>query len=118
MFAIAQDLLLEFGDNITLVEIVPGFYDPTTTEKNDTKTPHDTKAIIENVKDLKMNADGGTRPEIIFDADYKFTFAVDLNIDSLWEIIYNGKLHDIVSINPISTQDKIVLYEAYTRIQK
>ena len=104
--AAAIKLLTDYGDTGTLRQTTIGSYDPNTGERNNTIVDSSIKYLREEVEVIpnqnKGNALGFTS---------KITIQTDKALTTADVIITNGSKQNITSINPISTQDKIIIYE-------
>jgi len=112
LFQSARDVLMKLGDTGTLVNVAQGEYNPQTGDRERTEITETIKYVIENMRgrEVEQNLKGVD--------DALLTFATESDVRADWNIILNdGRKCFIRTLNKVSANDKIVIYQAIVRIQ-
>jgi len=106
MIGIAVDLIDQFGDSVTLQKVEIQGYNPHTHKNDEVVTDIPAKGVRDSIKA------GEVLEGVIRITDSKITMYAEVdNIDESWTI--DGC--NIIAINKIGFQDKLVIYDAFVR---
>jgi hypothetical protein len=109
MYQIAVDLINQYGDDAVLEKIVLGTYNPSIGERPETITSYNTKVIQENFSYNDIQSG------LIESGDQLVSISIDQPITPQDRIQIQGVDYNILDVSPISTQNKVVLYQLHVR---
>ncbi len=99
MTALADKLIPKYGDDITLIKKGNVTYNPNTGDDSSTDTSYPTKGYVSNyvlsdIDDIKVKID-----------DLRVLVRLDDEVTKDWELLYQGKIWQVIDVTRIRTQN-------------
>lgn len=105
----ALNLIRKYGDDIELIEVLKGNYDPLTGDSEEITEINASKGYASQFSTSQI-ATG-----VYGIDDKRILINTPLDINKTWRISHKSYIHEIISIRTISAQNKTIIYEVQAR---